>query len=160
MNALLKKLKAIFFEYFFLVNRQTPQSITLLRVTRENIGKDISPREDEYGCAETVNTLCVKAFGEPAGGDLSTLRMYGALRQSNKWVQVSRPLPGDIIISPTGLGNGKMKNGHVGIVVEDSLIASNNSIDSLLAVNYTLAAWREQYGGLGGFPVVFFRRII
>ena len=136
-----------------------PESRKFLDITMQCIGKDLSPREGLFGCAETVNTLAVKTWGEPVGGDLSTAKMLKALVESPRFVQVVYPFPGDIIISPTGHGNGKISNGHVGVVVENSFIASNNSINSLLEINYTIKAWRERYGVVGGFPVLFFRRI-
>lgn len=160
MKELLAKLNLLFKQLFQLSNVQTPHSLRLLAVTKANLGKDLSPREDEFGCAETVNTLCMKAFLEPAGGDLSTRKMYIELLANSKWVRVYVPLPGDIILSPTTYGNGKMANGHVGIVIENGMIASNNSYNSLLEVNYNLRSWRERYGVVGGFPIAFFRKIL
>lgn len=140
-------------------NFPTIESAKLCEVTLANIGKDLSPTQNELGCAETVNTLCTLAYGEPAGGNLATGAMYQALLVSDKWIRVTTPLPGDIVISPTGYGNGNMSHGHVGIVITDYKIASNNSYNSLLEVNYTLSSWKGRYGDLGGFPVAYFRRV-
>lgn len=156
---MIKQIKNLFVLLFTLDNFPTLESRRLFEVTMNNIGKDLSPTQNELGCAETVNTLCSIAFGIPAGGGLSTTGMYQALLSHEKFIRVYSPLPGDIVISPTGYGNGNMSHGHVGVVVAGERIASNNSYNSLLEINYTINSWKERYGKVGGFPVVFFRRI-
>ena len=141
-------------------NYQTSQGRKLFEVARSCLGKDVAPLENEFGCAEAVNNIVFKAFGDYAGGDLSTFRMYHALRNNRKFVVVSSPLPGDIILSPTGMGNGRLKNGHTGIVGQNNMVMSNSSDDGLFKENFTLSLWRERYQRFGGFPVYFYRRII
>jgi hypothetical protein len=126
------------------------------------LGVDASPNDvapDEYGCAETVNAIHRLAFGFDIGGDVSTHRMFEALEYSRYFTRVEQPLPGDIIISPTGYGNGKLSSGHVGIMDFDGVIMSNNSWTGRFERNYNLTTWRERYVGIGGFPVLFYRRI-
>ena len=124
------------------------------------LGVDASPADvadDDVGCAESVNAICRKALGIEVGGDLSTTRMYQALRESSRFVRVETPLKGDIIISPTGFGNGNLSNGHVGIMGDEGRVMSNTSATGLWTQNYTLESWRERYGKLGGYPVLFYR---
>jgi hypothetical protein len=132
----------------------------LFLTARACIGKDMAPTENELGCAEAVNEIVFKAFGDYAGGDKSTYRMYHAIRDNKKFVQVYSPRPGDIVLSPTGYGNGTIPNGHTGIMGEFGAIMSNNSSDGLFLANYTLTAWRNRYQKQGGYPVLFYRRII
>lgn len=126
------------------------------------LGTDATPDDivpDELGCADTVNAVYKKAFGKPIGGGASTYWLYDALLKSKDFIKVDMPLPGDIVISPTGYGNGKLSNGHVGIVGAGGLIMSNDSRNGLFWTNYTIDTWRKRYAGIGGYPVHFFRRI-
>lgn len=127
-----------------------------------SLGKDASPNDiapDEYGCAETVNDIHRKVFGSPIGGDVSTYRMYQALMKHPRFLGVDTPLEGDVIISPTGYGNGGLTNGHVGIVGKGGIVMSNDSGTGLFSENFTLNSWRKRYVGKGGYPVKFFRRV-
>ncbi len=126
------------------------------------LGKDASPNDiapDEYGCAETVNAIHKIAFGAEIGGDVSTYRLYAALLSHKRFIGVDVPDKGDIVISPTGYGNGKMTNGHVGIVSEGGRIMSNSSDSGLFLENYTLESWKLKYVVGGGYPMKFFRRV-
>ena len=124
-------------------NVQTPASLKLRRTTYDNIGKDLSPQENAFGCAETVCTLLALAFND-TWKTLSTKLMYEHFLISPYYSKESNSLAGDIVISPTGYGNGKISNGHVGIVLNDELIASNNSYNSKLEVNYNLKSWKAR----------------
>lgn len=131
--------------------------LVLYDVARACIGKDMAPLENEYGCAEAVNAVFKKAFGREIGGGLSTFRMYPILRSDKTFQPVLSPLPGDIIISPTGYGNGNLSNGHVGIVGENETILSNTSVNGLWLSNFTISSWKEKYVYGGGFPMAYFR---
>ena len=121
------------------------------------LGKDMAPMEDEYGCAEAVNQVFKKAFGVEVGGYLSTYRMYQALSDTSRFLKVFVPMAGDIIISPTGYGNGRIRSGHVGIVGENGQVMSNTSDNGLWLVNYNLDSWYQRYLKLGGFPIHYYR---
>ena len=123
-----------------------------------SLGEDVSPIYNELGCVETINTIVQRATGSQVGGGASSYNMYNVLMQSpTKWKQVKYPQAGDIVISPTGYGNGNLSNGHVGIVGINSKIMSNNSSNSLLEENYTITKWANRYVGIGGFPMKYFR---
>ena len=117
----------------------------------------MAPTEDEFGCAEALNTVFAKAFGSPIGGGLSTYRMYDILRNDSRFEKVSQPLSGDIIMSATGHGSGKLRNGHVGLVGDNGNIMSNSSYSGKWEYNYTLDVWKRRYKDYGGFPMDFFR---
>lgn len=143
-------------------NFGTPAGAKLYQTATSFLGKDASPKDlanDEVACAESVNDVCFAAFLENVGGGLSTALMYRALQTSSKFAEVTTPLKGDIIISPTGYGNGQLSNGHVGIVGDNGQIMSNNSNNGLWDIHYTLASWKSRYATLGGFPVKYFRRM-
>lgn len=146
--------------------RKAPQGNTnrekLFNTALSCLGTDASPNDvapDEYGCAETVNEVHKKCFGFPIGGELSTYKMYAVLKSSPLFTKVDSPLNGDIIISPTGYGNGKLSNGHVGIMAFGDKIMSNNSYTGKFEQNYNLATWRARYKDIGNYPVDFFRRV-
>lgn len=164
----LKELFAIFNSMSNPVS-ETNNRLKLYNTALQCLGKDASPNDvapDEYGCAETVNAIHKMAFGSPIGGDISTYRLYDALKKSNVFVKVDRPLEGDIIISPTGYGNGSMPSGHVGIMgtinnndINLSTIMSNTSKTGIFLENYTLAGWKVRYREKGGYPVEYWRRV-
>lgn len=132
--------------------------LTLYQTALECLGKDMAPYEDEFGCAEAVNAVFKKAFGRDIGGGQSTYWLYGILKNDTRFEKNFSPLPGDIIISPTGYGNKKkLRNGHIGIVSDSEQIMSNNSINGLWEKNYTFITWTRRYKIFGNYPVEFFR---
>lgn len=139
--------------------KKTNKGDILYDVAKACLGKDMAPLENEYGCAEALNAVHKRAFGQEIGGGLSTYRMYQILRKDVRFRQVFNPLPGDIVISPTGLGNGNIKNGHVGVVSTNGKIMSNTSDNGLWLENYTFGEWNERYKIQGGFPVLYYRPV-
>lgn len=133
---------------------------TLMEIAEENIGKDVTPKDevpDEVACAETVSTILRMKYSDfPM--IVSTSTMDKALRSNlSNWVMVYEPQAGDLIISPT---EGK-KIGHVGIVMENNLVASNNSFGvnaGKFTKNYTIQKWNDYYKGKG-LEVNYYRRI-
>lgn len=135
----------------------------LFDVALSFIGKDASPDDaapDEYGCADTVCSILEAAFPGDVGFPhlVSTTQLYRSLQGSDKYALVLSSLEGDIVISPTGYGNGSLANGHVGIRGSDDVIMSNSSATGTFEPNYSMEGWRNRYVTKGGFPMVFFRR--
>jgi peptidoglycan hydrolase-like protein with peptidoglycan-binding domain len=125
------------------------------------LNKDVTPADivsDEVACAETVNAIYKKAFGKEIGGGASTYMLYESLKNNPLFVKTNSPSAGDIVISPTGHGNGTLSNGHVGIVGVDNSIMSNNSSTGKFTRNFTFESWRTRYVYRGGFPMAFFTR--
>lgn len=139
-------------------------------IALQALGTDASPNDvapDEYGCAETVYDIIAKV---PGGAGIaftvSTNLLYNELEKSALYTRIDQPLQGDIIISPTGYGNGTLPNGHTGIIGEvdttngtSTLIMSNDSATGLFKQNYTLATWTARYKDIGGYPIFFYRRV-
>jgi len=120
---------------------------------KECLGKDVSEHLDEYACAESVNAVVEMATGLPVGGGFSTYMMFHAiLGNRTRFIRRYSPMPGYIIISPSGYGNG---NGHVGIVSDNGKAMSNNSRTGKWEEHLTLADWKRILGGRG-FPILFF----
>lgn len=129
------------------------------------IGKDASPlnqADSEYACAESVNFVNQTAFGEPIGGGTSTYLLYISLKNHKKFVQVTNPLLGDIIIYPTGtrLSPSPVDNGHCGILLDNNRVGSNNSATGLFDVHYDLWSIRYRYKTIGHYPEYIFRRVL
>lgn len=124
------------------------------------IGQDISPKDqapDELSCAESFSQVIRKAFPEMKFPVLlSTRELNTHLQNSPSFELVTEPLYGDVIISPTGSGNGKVAHGHVGIVGK-TWIMSADSRTSFWEANYQLASWKRYYEIKGGFPTLFYR---
>lgn len=124
------------------------------------LGVDVTPDDivsDEYDCADTVTTIVKRALGAFPEGSISTYSMYRSLLTSTSFIRVDTPLEGDILISPTGYGNGKLSNGHVSIMGKEGKIMSNSSSTGLFTQNYTLETWRNRYVDIGGYPMMYFR---
>ena len=128
----------------------------------QSLGVDASPFDeapDEYGCADSVSQIITKTFPNAIKGSVSTAELYKQLSTSKDFIKVSQFKFGDIIISPTGMGTGGLANGHVGICGEDETIMSNSSATGLWTSNYTITSWVARYRKLGGYPIIFFRKI-
>lgn len=132
----------------------------IFNTAKENLGIDVTPEDiipDEYDCADTICVILEKA-GFSIGNIPLTTNIFTHLNQDKGWIRATSPLPGDVILSPTSWGNGKLANGHVGIVGENGGIISNSSYTGLFNYNYTIQTWRDRYQTYGGFPILFFRK--
>lgn len=118
------------------------------------LGKDMAPLNDTLGCAEALSHVLLKA-GVP---DLH--KPYLSSYELDRWLrthfkEVLEPLPGDIISSPTGTGNGLIR-GHVGIVGKQSIM-SNNSLSGKWDYHWTMQKWLDYYEKYGKIPTKFYR---
>lgn len=170
MDTLLKLLASLTDRLRTLViskNAPTIHGNKLYQTAKSCLGQELTPKDevpDEVACMSTMNALHKKAFGEPIGGDASTYLGYLALRDGKKWVKVTSPLQGDIVISPSGYNDAEGKkvvpNGHIGCYMGNNQIASNSSKTGLFSMNFDLFSWRYRYASLGHYPVLFFRKIL
>ena len=151
-------LKDTFRRLFSFNNQPTVESLKLYQTAKNALGQALSPKYTHYGCAEAVNNVSLRAFGEPVCDSPSTMVMYQTLLEHPKYVQVYNPVYGDIIISPTGYGNGKISNGHVGILGKYGIM-SNSSVSLKWELGYNMASWKQRYQNLGGYPIYYFRKI-
>lgn len=138
---------------------QTLHSRQLYQTAKENLGKVLSGENKVLGCATTVNQLAFLAWGHEIGGDASTTGLYEALQDPFKYEQIVEPLPGDIVISPTGTSLlGSDLHGHVGIVAMYGIL-SNSSETGELHENFTVDSWNRYYRDALQFPVYYYRAL-
>lgn len=134
---------------------------TLLQLCKDSIGSDVTPDDlvpDSVACAITVSTLLNKldpTFPRVAG----TWTLYDILEHRPDYERVTVPSPETIIVSPTGTGNGSIP-GHTGIILDDNVIASNDSGTGKFIKNYTLDTWQKRYADQGGFKLFMYKRKI
>lgn len=146
-----------------LTTKDQVNRVKLYEAALSFLGTDASPLDeasDEFGCADSVSKVILKAFPAALHGSISTAELYSQLKASPAFSKVSQWRFGDIIISPTGTSTtGGLANGHVGIMGEGDEIMSNASATGLWTQNYTIASWIARYRVLGGFPIYFFRKL-
>ena len=130
----------------------------LLKEAKKWEGKDASPFDfanDELGCAESTCSIIKHSIARDFPLELATWILYKLLRKDKRFKQTLALSPGNIIISPTGYGNGSIR-GHVGIVGENGAIYSSESSTGLWKTNYNIQTWATRYRGIGGFPIYVF----
>lgn len=159
LNGLLAQLKNMVIQ----TNQATPEGAKIYQHAHDLLGTPVQAREHmvdpAYACAETVTTILNDLFID-VPIITGTYSLWQFLKNSKNFAQVTSPLAGDVVISPTGLGNGKLPNGHTGIMLDSDQIASNDSDTGDFLQNYTTESWEARYIALGGYPVYHFRRIV
>ena len=163
----LKRLLELFKSIWNPVTKQNNRLI-FFHTAVQALGTDASPNDivpDELGCAETINDIHKKAFGFPIGGEVSTYRMYSALKNSTFFKRVGEPLEGRILISPTGYGKIDIMSGHVGIVGEMSsdgtlkVMTNDSFTGKFIDTRYSIKTWKKRWADKGKYPMWFFDRI-
>ena len=134
-----------------------PRRELLYEQARLWLGRDVSPLDlvnDDLGCAESVSCVIAKVTPFPIITGTASLVEY--LKKSTRFLPVYGNVQrGDIIISPTGSGNGRIR-GHVGIFGENETIMSNDSLTGLWAQNFTTEKWFARYSVSGELKTYFF----
>ena len=119
---------------------------------------DVTPNDgvpDEVACAETVCTIIRNSICRDFPIYVSTIELTKALKRDSRFKATLDLKPGNIIISPTGSGNGVIR-GHVGIFGENEKIMSNTSRTGFWEENYTIKTWVERWRMIGGMPIYCF----
>lgn len=132
---------------------------SLLQLVEEHIGTDASPSDlapDELGCAESVSTILNKYESGRFNIVTGTYSLLDSLLMCQDYKQVPVPIPGAIIISATGTSTKKGAVGHTGFVLENGVIASNDSRTGKFLKNYTVDTWNAYYKDKLAFPVYYF----
>jgi hypothetical protein len=133
-----------------------PKQIHTLAVLLK--GQDLSYLVNNMvGCAESVTRILV-TLGIAPRIITGTYTLYEFLNTSPRFEKVFYPEAGDIILSPSSMGNGKIQ-GHTGIVGKNSHVLSNDSMSGKFSDNYTLFTWDVRYKVKGGLPVFYYRII-
>ena len=133
---------------------------TILESAKAVLGIDASPRDyapDELGCAESLANVINAVEPSISPTIVSTTKLFKTLDNSNKFERTLDIEAGNILISPTGYGNGGLTNGHCGVFITPTSIASNDSIDGIWKENYTLDKWIKRYRNKGGYPLYIFK---
>ena len=126
-----------------LLNKDTGPSKNLGAVAESALGKDASPDDivpDDVGCAESVSNIIrelIPDFPIITG----TWTLWDKMENDERFVNVTEPQPGDIIISPTGTLRNAPFIGHVGIMLDNYKIMSATSANGLWEQNYNLDSW-------------------
>lgn len=138
---------------------ETPRE-ALLRVAKEHLGKDVTPRDhvpDVVACAESlcnvIQSLDLTFPILPYTPDL-----LKELKRNPHYVGTLDLEPGNIIINATATGNGRIP-GHCGVILENGKIASNNSKNGLWEDYYTIESWKARYRIYGGMPTMVFKKV-
>lgn len=136
-----------------------PMTITnrewLYKVAYSCLDVDMAPKQDALGCSESLYYVMKKAGvpNLPKGAIVGTAEMSDWLKKNLK--EVETPLAGDIIMSPTGSGNGLIR-GHTGIVGNVNIM-SNNSKTFLWDDEWNLKRWLKYYTGYGKLSTKYYR---
>lgn len=131
------------------------------------LGRDASPLDwarDDVGCSDSVSRVLQKAFPELRFPTfLSTRELYAYFTNSPSFKEEQTPEFGRIILSVTGMGNGKVSNGHVGIIGRNTSqdgslwVMSNDSRFGTWEANLTVTSWNRYYRDRGGMVTHIFR---
>lgn len=116
------------------------------------LGKDLAPGNEALGCAESLSKILIWA-GIMKSKILGTADLDVWLTKNLQ--AIGTPLPGDIIMSATGTGNGKIR-GHCGVVGKNTIM-SNNSATGKWDYQWTLKKWLDYYQTYGGIPTRYYR---
>jgi len=156
---ILQKIELLYRQILMLMKKkeEVSKNNIIYKTAKSYLGKDMAKYQDEYGCAEALIEVVRLATGIILNGGFSTYLLYGALKNSKNFTQVKSPERGDILISPSGTGNGRIKNGHVGIVSDKGFIMSNNSNTALWDEHINTWSWEYRYKTIGGFPMLYYR---
>lgn len=133
----------------------------LYETAKSLLSKEVSPNDvapDELACVESLNEVYKKAFGTiiwTGTAYTSTSALFNLISTDSRFDRITAPLFGDIILTPTGTGNGT-RRGHCGVVGKQ-WIMSNDSRTGTWEANYTIESWLKFFAVGGGMPVYYFR---
>lgn len=133
----------------------------LLQEAKKWVGKDASPFDyasDELGCSESTCSIIKHSIARDFPLELATWILHRLLKKDKRFKQTTALLEGNIILSPSFSGNGKIR-GHVGIIGENGIIYSSESKTGLWKTNYNIATWVSRYRRLGGMPIYVFEPV-
>jgi hypothetical protein len=109
----------------------------------------------ELACAEVASKL-LQIVHPDFPMFLHTGAMFNHLKKDKRFKGTLDIGKWQIIISPTGWGNGSIPNGHIGFISENGLIYSNDSRSGKFVQNFTIGSWVDYYRVKGGYPVFIF----
>lgn len=120
----------------------------------KNVPPEVACANVVTGILELVDPTIFGGAGEDRINGTYTLS--DALARHPRFKKLIAPLPGCIILSPTGKGKAG-RVGHVGFVdLDGKTILSNNSYTGKLERNYTLNTWHKRYTVGFGIPAEYY----
>jgi hypothetical protein len=120
------------------------------------IDPTVSP---DLGCAEAVSYVLKNAgYNLPVTGIPGTAALWEWIKESRQFAETTTPVPGDIVISPTGTSTINSPHGHVGIQAKYGIL-SNDSDTGLFAEKYTNITWGNYFHTIEGFPVLYYHAV-
>lgn len=137
---------------------QSKRPQTIYEAAKRQLGKDASPSDrasDDVACAESVSEI-IRAVFPDFPIVTGTYTLWVILKDDKRFRKVTIPMPGTIIISPTGTARKQSFPGHVGIFGFRNTIMSNTSRTGIFEENYTLQSWIDRYQNKGTYPIYFF----
>ena len=138
---------------------EVAKDIALAPVKRDMSPLDRAP--DRLACVESLDGVFFEAFGEhlftPADR-LSTARAYAAMRVDPRLELIKNEgaLPGDVVVSPSGMSTKGAPHGHTGIRGKTTYMSNDSDTGKWLA-NYNLNNWKLVFQDTLGFPIFHFR---
>jgi hypothetical protein len=120
------------------------------------LGKDASPKNlapQEVSCAEGVSNIAHSVYPDFPAEILSTADLEVELQKSTRFTPVLTPQKGCVIVSP----RTPTINGHTGIFISDTEIASNSSATGKFEKNYTFEDWVKMFKVGRGLHVYLYR---
>jgi hypothetical protein len=163
LSAIAKALEALL---VIIAQRNMKEKVTpetdskVYKYAKGYIGRDASPRDlvsDALGCAESLSTL-LRELDPTFPLVTGTWSLYDVFEARSDWQRVTDPEIGDIILSVTGMGNGRISNGHTGVISDNNRIMSNNSNTGLWDEHLNMDWWHDYYGRKGGYPIYYYRK--
>lgn len=130
----------------------------LADIANSYIGKDASPKNlapKELSCAEGVSNIIQELYSDFPSSVLSTAELDHFLTKSTHFAYTKFPRKGCVINSPRNAS----KNGHCGIYVTDTEIASNDSSTGRFERNYTIDSWVKEMRGNRDLKIYFYEPI-
>lgn len=135
-----------------------PEEPKLYTVAKSLLGKRLTLDNSvpkNVGCAQALSYILKEAgYAIPKGGISGTYTLYEWLQKN--FLKTDTLEKGNIIISVTGTGNGKIR-GHVGVLFENEVIASNDSDSGLLDTHWKYENWKAYYQTVGKLRTVIFK---
>lgn len=126
------------------------------------LNTDVTPKDevdDDVACMVTVDTLYKLFTGSYLNGNTitqSTLSGLNVFSKHPRFIRTNKPGKGVILLYPTGLGNGRLANGHIFVCGDNGLLYSNSSSNGLFQQNYNTFTAKYRYETIGGFPPHYF----
>ena len=179
INLIIQGLRLIL-KFIVLQEKQTPvvsmsstkdRGRLLFISSQECLDTDPSPDDttpDGVACVDSAwNGVLMRVpelarhFSDQPQGFIGTWTIGQFFKKDERFTRVhsTEARPGDFALSITGEGDKAtgITNGHIGIVMEGDMIASNDSRTGIWEMNYSHNDWYKRWAKIGEYPVYYFR---